>query len=129
MVSLLLLVKNKKFLLLKRSPSEYKYSGFWGLPGGSVEKNETPTDALIREIGEELGISIPNFILLNKYDMGNNLINVYVYNSPEFDENKIILNDEHTEFKFFSYYEINNMKDIIPTTINFVIDYLSNPNL
>jgi 8-oxo-dGTP pyrophosphatase MutT (NUDIX family) len=129
MVSLLLLVKNNKFLLVKRSSSELKYSGFWGLPGGSVEKNETPTDALIREIGEELGISISNFILLKKYDMGNNLINVYVYNSSDFNENNIILNEEHTEFGFFSYYEINNMKNIIPTTITFVLDYLSNQNL
>ncbi len=125
MVSLLLLVKNKKFLLLKRSPSEYKYSGFWGLPGGSVEKYETPTDGLIREVQEELGIVIPNFTLLKKYDTSDKLINVYVYNSSDFDEKTIKLNEEHTEFGFFSYYEINNMKNIIPTTIGFIIDYLT----
>jgi mutator protein MutT len=129
MVSLLLLVKNNKFLLVKRSFSEKNYSGFWGLPGGSIEKNETPTDALIREIREELGINVPNFILLKKYDTGDKLINVYIYNSSDFNENNIRLNEEHTEFSFFSYYEINNMKNIIPTTINFVLDYLSNPNL
>ena len=129
MVSLLLLVKNNKFLLVKRSFSEKNYSGFWGLPGGSIEKNETPTDALIREIKEELGIVIPNFTLLKKYNTDNKLINVYIYNSSDFDEKKIILNEEHTEYGFFSYYEINNMKNVIPTTLNFVIDYLSNPNL
>jgi len=129
MVSLLLLVKNNKFLLVKRSFLEKNYSGHWGLPGGSVEKNETPTDALIREIKEELGINLPNFRLLKKYNENDWLINVYVYNSSEFDENNITLNQEHTEFGFFSYYEINNMKNIIPTTISFIIDYLSNPNL
>lgn len=129
MVSLLLLVKNNKFLLVKRSFSENKYSGYWGLPGGSVEKNETPTDALIREVKEELGINLPNFRLLKKYNIENILFNVYTYNSSEFNENSITLNEEHTEFGFFSYYEINNMKNVIPTTVSFVIDYLSNPNL
>lgn len=129
MVSLLLLCKHKKFLLVKRSNSEQNYSGYWGLPGGGVDGNETPTDALIREIREELGIELPNFRLLNRYDMDNTLINVYVFNSPDFNEYNIKLNDEHTAFGLFSYYQIHQMKNVIPTVFTFITDYLNNESL
>lgn len=74
MVSLLLLCKNKKFLMVKRSPSEHNYSGYWGLPGGGVDENETPTDALIRE----LNIELPNFRLLNRYNHKDTTIYVFL---------------------------------------------------
>jgi 8-oxo-dGTP pyrophosphatase MutT (NUDIX family) len=34
---------------------------YYGLPGGHLEANETPDQALIRELDEELGIFIPVF--------------------------------------------------------------------
>lgn len=128
MVSLLLIARENKFLLLKRSEGEHNYSGFWGLPGGGVEQNETPTDAVIREVKEEMGLEISNMRLLNKYPFHNTFINVFVYNSPEFNPNTIELNGEHTEWGMFSYYEIFNMKDVIPSTIRYIGDYIKDPN-
>lgn len=129
MVSLLLISSNNKFLLLKRSNSEHQYSNYWGLPGGSVEEGETPTDAVIRETFEETGLNIPNVRILKKYPHFNTYINIFVYNSPEFNPEQIVLNNEHTEWGMFSYYEINSMKNVIPTTLNFISDYLRNENM
>ncbi|MDA0237763.1 MAG: Nudix family hydrolase [Proteobacteria bacterium] len=46
---------NGHFLLARR-PMGKVYEGFWEFPGGKVEENERASDALIRELKEELGI-------------------------------------------------------------------------
>lgn len=46
-----------KFLLQKR-PESRSMSGLWEFPGGKIENNETPEDALVRELSEELDIAI-----------------------------------------------------------------------
>ena len=46
-----------EFLLGQRAPGTF-YPGFWEFPGGKVEAGETPHDALVRELREELGIEV-----------------------------------------------------------------------
>ncbi|MFI9507911.1 NUDIX domain-containing protein [Nocardia sp. NPDC052566] len=38
---------------------EPAYKDYWELPGGVVEAGESPGAAAVREIGEELGLSVP----------------------------------------------------------------------
>ena len=45
-------------LLVARRPAGKHLSGFWEFPGGKLEAGETATDALHREIGEELGCTV-----------------------------------------------------------------------
>lgn len=46
-----------RFLLTTRPPGK-AYEGHWEFPGGKLEANETISQALHRELEEELGISI-----------------------------------------------------------------------
>ena len=44
-----------RFLLQRRPPGK-DHAGLWEFPGGKVEPGESPRNALIRELEEELGL-------------------------------------------------------------------------
>lgn len=46
-----------QYLLGQRGPGSF-YPGYWEFPGGKVEAGETPRDAIVRELHEELGIEV-----------------------------------------------------------------------
>ena len=54
-VSIALIDSNDQILISKR-PDKKHLSGYWEFPGGKVEKNETPQNAIIREVKEELNV-------------------------------------------------------------------------
>jgi 8-oxo-dGTP pyrophosphatase MutT (NUDIX family) len=57
-VSLAIISQEGKFLLQLRDDLPYiRYPGQWGLFGGHLEPEETPEEALIRELQEEINYS------------------------------------------------------------------------
>jgi 8-oxo-dGTP diphosphatase len=50
------LIRRGDKLLVGQRPVGHSLAGQWEFPGGKIEKNETPEQALARELDEELGI-------------------------------------------------------------------------
>lgn len=51
------LVDADRRVLIAQRPAGKQFAGLWEFPGGKVEKDEAPEQALVRELLEELGIS------------------------------------------------------------------------
>jgi 8-oxo-dGTP diphosphatase len=58
LVAACVLVDEAGGVLITKRPQGKPLAGLWEFPGGKVEAGETPEDALIRELKEELGILV-----------------------------------------------------------------------
>ncbi len=63
-------IRNGKIALITKTRGGY--TGKLDLPGGGIEHNETPTEALIREVMEEAGVKVLSYQLFDV--VTNNLI-------------------------------------------------------
>ena len=56
------IIKDEKIALIKKARGGY--TGLLDIPGGGIEHNETPVEALKRELMEEAGVTVNNYKLL-----------------------------------------------------------------
>lgn len=63
-----IVIKDKNILLIKRIKKERTY---YVIPGGGLEKNETLEEGVIREVKEELGITVSVGNLIGTDDFQN----------------------------------------------------------
>jgi 8-oxo-dGTP diphosphatase len=57
-VGCMILSKDRKILLQQRGNNWQKHPGYLSEFGGRIEENETPMEALVRELQEELGAKV-----------------------------------------------------------------------
>ncbi len=92
-------------MFLKRcATSPWSYT--WGLPGGRIEENQTPLEAMLREVVEETGMDISQeaisflgkvYVRDPKKDFVYYMFKCEIFSKP----NEIFLADnEHTEYRW-----------------------------
>ncbi len=104
---------DSKLLLLQRASNKLE-PGRWGVPGGKLEKGETPEQAAVRELSEETGISVESpsqvryvgalYIRKPGVDYIYHLLRVQVEQMPD-----ISLSNEHENYKWASLKDLEEM--------------------
>ena len=104
--AILIVDEQDRLLLMKRSDS-----GCWGPPGGAVEPGEVVDKAAKREALEETGLQVGEMLLFGVfsgpklyyiYPNGDEVYNVTIVYLSQDVSGKIQLNDEHTEWRWFT---------------------------
>lgn len=108
--AILVLDEQDRLLMMKRSDNQC-----WGIPGGAIEPGEALEIAAKRETLEETNLEIVEMSLFGafsgpelyyKYPNGDEVYNVsIVYLSREW-RGKVKLNDEHSEWQWFTASDI-----------------------
>ena len=102
------IIKEEKVLAMQRS-EQMTLPGMWEFPGGKVEADETEQEALIREIKEELNVTINILDYINEasydYDFGTVQLKVY---TAEIISGQITL-EEHSDGKWVTADELKNI--------------------
>ena len=120
-----LIEKDGKYLLIKRSKIKRGlpnvYPSYWDIPGGSVEENELPREAALREAMEEVNQKLRINKIIHEdsqFDASKDTVFTrLVYAGEILEERDFILDpEEHTNFKW-----ISSLKDI---ESNLVVPYL-----
>ncbi len=115
-------------LYLRDDKPGIPFPGHWDLIGGHVEEGETPEEALVREVKEELDIDLKEFSFFRKYECleGDAYPNIkYIYtgklNIP-IEEITLLEGDRP---QYFTYGEIPkvNFANILKSI---VMDYIHN---
>jgi len=120
-----IVIKDRKYLIVKRSDKEKAFPGKWTVPGGKLERNDYQSrdadtsagqwynileDLLRREVKEETNLEIKNIKYLASLCFvrpdGHPVVVISFY--AEYDSGEVILNEEGVEYVWVSLDEARN---------------------
>lgn len=118
-----LIEEDGKYLLIKRSKIKRGlpnvYPSYWDIPGGSVEENELPIEAALREVMEEVNQKLQIDKIIHEdsqFDASKDTVFTrLVYSGRIMEYRDIILDpEEHTDFVWISSLEDIGSNLVVP---------------
>lgn len=88
-----IIIRDKKLLLLTGHDADF----YW-TPGGGIENEETPIEAVHREVQEELGVGIATLSHYLSYEFDNQKVSSYIVEV----NGELIIGNEITSFIWYS---------------------------
>ena len=109
-VSMGIILDSEGKILIAQRNLQKNFGGMWEFPGGKQEVGESPEQALIRELKEELSIEVEVLRSFPPYDYKDEKIKISFYPIQCKIVGGMIMNNEHEEVKFISLEEIDNFE-------------------
>lgn len=119
-----------ELLIQKRNENLERNPGKWAFTGGAVVSNESSLDGAIREVKEELGITVHNdeieYLLSFKREKG--FVDVWLIKNDIQLEELVLQKEEVSDVKWVSVEELINLleKGEMLASLNLYIDLLVN---
>ena len=112
------IVQDGKVLVAKRNDT-----GKWEFPGGKMNEDEKTETALVREINEELGVTVKAVEEMGSVEYHDGAdIYIIMFIVSSCDNIGGIKLSAHSEYKFCSYNELFEL-DLAEPDKNFIIDF------
>ena len=106
--------KDGKMLILKRSAEDDHLPEVWETVGGGMDAEETPQEALKREIREETGLEVsvrePFNVFTFRKQTGEFKVGITFLCDAE--DDTVVLSHEHSEYRWIEPEEFSNFKSV-----------------
>ena len=102
-----ILYRDNEFLLAVHSSFWGVQHRRWGLPGGQIERGESPQDAVSRELEEELSLYLPSLLEVGPYPYKRSLHMVYAAEVTE-----PIRDWDDTELLDIGWFSVDDVREL-----------------
>lgn len=121
------IVRNKEILLTRRA-DRLSHGGKWCLPGGFIDRDETTTEAVVREVHEEIGYtcSVKDlFTIVDKPNRGEDRQNIsFIFEVELIEKVGEIDPEEVAEMQWFRFDELPSQADFAMDHFEIIWQYI-----
>ena len=104
--------KADTFLLVKRSAYINAGAGYWCPVSGRVNKNETQSEAIQREVKEEVGLNVKAIKKVAEIPSHDNRFTLHFWTTEIISGEANITRDEATDFKWVTFQQMKQLQPV-----------------